>query len=79
MLIKEKKIVRATIVLDEVEKDHLYWTRVVADCFLAELKDHKAKEMISLETGEVIERQDIERLIGILSAMGENSNWEIVK
>ena len=79
MLIREKKIVRVALVLDEVEKDHLYWTRVIADCYLASLKEHNAKEMVNLGTGEVIEKQDIERLESILSAMGENSNWEMIK
>ena len=79
MLVTEKKITRATIVLDEAERDHLYYARAIADCFLATLKDNGSNEMMSLATGEIIEQRDIERLKGILSAMEENPHWEIIK
>lgn len=78
MLVREKKITRATFVLDEVEREHLYYARAISDCFLAALKDNGSNEMISLATGEIIEQRDIERLEGILLAM-ENPHWEIVK
>lgn len=78
MLVKEKKITRATFVLDEEERDHLFYARMTADYFLATLKENCSNEMMSLATGEIITQKDIERLEGILSAM-ENPHWEIVK
>lgn len=78
MLITEKRITRATFVLDEEEREHLFYTRRIADCFLAELKDNGSNEMMNLATGEILEQRDFERLKGILSAM-ENPYWEIVK
>lgn len=78
MLVKEKKITRATFVLDEEERDHLFYARMTADCFLATLKENCSNEMMSLATGEIITQKDIERLKGILSAM-ESPHWEIVK
>lgn len=78
MLVTEKKITRATFVLDEEEREHLFYTRMIADCFLATLKDNRSNEMMNLATGEIIEQKDIERLKGILLAM-ENPYWEIVK
>lgn len=78
MLITEKRITRATFVLDEEEREHLFYARRIADCFLAELKDNSSEEMISLATGEVIDQGDLERLKDILSAM-EDPHWEIVK
>ena len=80
MLVKEKKITRATFVLDEVEREHLFYARaIVADCFLATLKENGSNEMMSLATGEIIEQRDIEKLKNILLAMEENPHWEIVK
>lgn len=79
MLITEKRITRATFVLDEEEREHLFYARRIADCFLAELKDNGSNEMMSLATGEIIEQKDIERLKGILSTMEENPHWEIIK
>lgn len=78
MLITEKKIIRATIVLDEAEREHLFYTGRIVDCFLSELKDNSSNEMMSLATGEVIDQGDLERLKDILSAM-EDPHWEIVK
>lgn len=79
MLVTEKKITRATYVLDEVEREHLYYARAIADCFLAGLKDNNSNEMMSLATGEIIEQKDIERLKDILLAMEESPHWEIIK
>ena len=63
---------------NEKEREHLFYARRIADCFLAELKDNSSEEMISLATGEVIDQGDLERLKDILSAM-EDPHWEIVK
>lgn len=78
MLVTEKKITRATFVLDEEERDQLFYARMTADCFLAELKENCSNEMMSLATGEIITQKDIERLKDILSAM-ESPHWEIIK
>ena len=79
MLVTEKNITRATVVLDETERDHLFYARRIADCFLAELKDNSSNEMMNLATGEIIEQKDIERLKGILLVMENHPYWEIVK
>ena len=78
MLVKEKRITRATFVLDEEERSYLFHARMIADCFLATLKDNRSNEMMNLATGEILEQKHIEQLKGILSAM-ENPHWEIVK
>lgn len=78
MLVTQKRITRVAITLDDEERDCLYDTKRIADCFLAELELNNSNEMMCLATGEILERRDIEKFKGFISAM-ESPYWEIIK
>ena len=75
MLITEKRMVRTTI---SVDLDECYAIEVVTD--IAEnlfdmLEENKKLEMVNPATGEIIDKQDLKRVYGILHGIRNCREW----
>lgn len=77
MLITEKKIIRTRVELDKDERDILREVNRILFCIQDMMTENDADEMISLSTGEVIERDELSRLRGIIGGLLSNNKWEL--
>ena len=76
MLVRErKKITRITTKLDDNEIAALNDVHSLIDFCIAVLDENKAKEFISEVTGEVIERDELSRVLGIISGLEHCREW----
>ena len=75
MLVAEKKITRVITKLDDDEITTLNNTDFLVDCFIAILDENKAKEFMNPATGEVIDRDDLMRMSGIISGLNHCKEW----
>ena len=73
MEIKKEKIIRVALTLDEREEFQSVYD-VLADIMLSCGKRNK---LISVETGEVIDMDEIPRVLGILSGFIDHSAWTL--
>lgn len=75
MLIKEERTVRTTINIDTEEKYAVEVVDVMAETLLERLEENKKLEMISPATGEIIDKEDLRRLRGVLSGLVHCKEW----
>ena len=75
MLVKEKKITKAMIQLDDNEMACLNDVSSIAKYFIDLLGDNKARKLVSSSTGEIIDIEDFFRLRGILSGLIDCEEW----
>ena len=76
MLVTErKKITKITTKLDDNEIAAFNDVYSLIDFFITVLDKNKAKEFISEVTGEVISRDDLLRVLGIISGLERCREW----
>lgn len=75
MLVLEKKITTITTELDDDEIAAFNDVYNLIDFFIEVLDENKAKEFISEVTGEVIERDELIRVLGIISGLEHCREW----
>ena len=76
MLITErKKTTKITTKLDDNEIAAFNDVYSLIDFFITVLDENKAKEFISEVTGEVIERDELLRVLGIISGLEHCREW----
>lgn len=75
MLVTEKKITRVITKLDGNEITALNDVHFLADCFITTLNENEAKEFMNPATGEVIDRDDLMRMCGIISGLKFCGEW----
>lgn len=73
MEIKKEKIIRVALTLDERDEFQSVYD-ALADIMLSCGKRNK---LISVETGEVIDMDEIPRVLGILSGFMDHSAWTL--
>lgn len=77
MLATEKTIRRAAISIDPAENYAIDMVNSIAETIIEMLEDNQATQISSLTTGELIDRNDLCRLRGILSGLQNSICWEI--
>lgn len=77
MLITEKKIVKTMVKLDKDEKDVLREAYEILFCIQSAMTESYTSEMIGFSTGEVIERDELSRLRGVIDGLLSNNQWEL--
>ena len=75
MLVTEKKITRVRVGLDDNEIASLNDVYSMADCFIETLDENKAKMFMNPATGEIIDRDDLMRMCGIISGLNHCREW----
>lgn len=75
MLVAEKKITRVITKLDDNEIASLNDVYTIADCFIEILDENKAKEFMNPMTGEIIDRNDLSRMLGVISGLNHCREW----
>lgn len=78
MLVRErKKTTKITTKLDDNEIAAFNDVYSLIDFCIEVLDENKAKEFISEVTGEVIERGELLRVLGIISGLEHCTEWEL--
>ena len=78
MLVTEReKITKITTELDDNEIAAFNDVCNLIDFFITMLDENKAKEFISEVTGEVIERDELSRVLGIISGLERGREWRL--
>ena len=77
MLITEHKTVKATVNLDPAEQYAIEVVDFIAESVLKMLEENKKATMSNLATGEVIDKEDLQRLRGILQGISYCTAWEL--
>ena len=77
MLITEKKTIRATVNIDPGEQYAIEVVDFIAEGLLKMLEEDEKTTMSNLVTGEVIDKEDLQRLRGILQGIGYCTAWEL--
>ena len=77
MLITEKTITvtNAVVKLDSNEIASLVDVHDIIDCYLLMLNDNDAEQMHSPLTGELIDRDDLRRVMGVISGLTHCREW----
>lgn len=75
MLITEKRMVRTTVSVDPGECYAIEVVDAIAETLFQMLEDNKKLEMTSPATGEVIDKQDLQRLRGVLQGISHCREW----
>ena len=75
MLVTEKKITRVRVGLDDNEIASLNGVYSMADCFIEILDENKAKMFMNPATGEIIDKEDLKRLRGVLQGISHCREW----
>ncbi len=77
MLVAEKKITvtNAVVKLDSNEIASLVDVHDIIDCYLLMLNDNDAEQMHSPLTGELIDRDDLRRVMGVISGLTHCREW----
>lgn len=75
MLITEKKITRVVTRMDDNEIAALNDVYAIADYFIEILDDNKAEWFMNPATGEIIDKDDLMRMCGIISGLNHCREW----
>lgn len=75
MLITEKRMVRTTVSVDPGECYAIEVVDSIAEGLFKMLEDNKKLEMVSPATGEVIDKEDLKRLRGVLQGISHCREW----
>ena len=75
MLITEKRMIRATVSVDPGECYAIEVVDSIAESLLKMLEDNKKFGMVSPATGEIIDKEDLKRLRGILQGISHCREW----
>ena len=75
MKITEKRTVRTTVDIDPAEQYAIEVVDFIAEKLLKMLEDNKKLEMVNLATGEVIDKEDLKRLRGVLQGISHCREW----
>lgn len=76
MLITENRTV-TTVNTDPAEQYAIEMVDFIAEGLLKILEDNKKTSMTNLVTGEVIDKEDLQRLCGILHGISYCTAWEL--
>lgn len=75
MLITEKRMVRTTISVDPGECYAIEVVTAIAENLFDMLEENKKLEMVNPATGEIIDKQDLKRVYGILHGIRNCREW----
>ena len=75
MLITEKRTVRTTVNIDPAEQYAVEVVDFIAESLFEMLEDNKKLEMVSPATGEIIDKEDLKRLRGVLQGISHCKEW----
>lgn len=75
MKITEKITVRTTVDIDPAEQYAIEVVDFIAEKLFETLEDNKKIEMLSPATGEVIDKEDLKRLRGVLQGISHCREW----
>ena len=75
MLITEKRMVRTTISVDPGECYAIEVVTAIAENLFDMLEENKKLEMVNPATGEIIDKQDLKRVYGILHGIRNYREW----
>ena len=75
MLITEKRMVRTTISVDLDECYAIEVVTAIAENLFDMLEENKKLEMVNPATGEIIDKQDLKRVYGILHGIRNCREW----
>lgn len=75
MKITEKRTVRTTLDIDPAEQYAIEVVDFIAEKLFEMLEDNKKLEMVSPATGEVIDKQDLQRFRGVLQGISHCREW----
>lgn len=75
MLIVEKKITKVIVGLDDNEIASLNDVYSIADNLIITLDENNAEEFMNPTTGEIIDRDDLSRMLGIISGLKHCGEW----
>ena len=75
MLITEKRTVRTTVNIDPAEQYAIEVVTSIAESLFEMLEDNKKMEMVSPATGEVVNKEDLKRLWGVLHGIRHCKEW----
>ena len=71
--------VKKVISFNEYDNERFEDAMHLINCMISELKDNNGKGLMSLNTGEVIPIDDLEKVLYTLSTLEENYSMEIVE
>ena len=75
MLIVEKKVTRVIVDFDDKEMISLRDVYSMVDNLITTLDENKAKEFMNPMTGEIIDRNDLSRMLGVISGLDSCGEW----
>ena len=75
MLITEKRTVRTTVNIDPAEQYAIEVVDFIAESLFEMLEDNKKLEMVSPATGEIIDKEDLKRIRGVLQGISHCREW----
>lgn len=75
MLIVEKKVTRVIVGFDDKEMISLRDVYSMVDNLITTLDENKAEEFMNPMTGEIIDRNDLSRMLGVISGLDSNGEW----
>lgn len=75
MLIVEKKITKVIVGFDDKEIISLRDTYSMVDNLITTLDENKTKEFMNPMTGEIIDRNDLSRILGVISGLDSCGEW----
>ena len=75
MLMTEKTTIRTTVTIDPGEQYAIGVVDFIAESLIKMLEDNKKLEMASPATGEIIDKEDLKRLRGVLQGISHCREW----
>lgn len=75
MKIIEKRTVRTTVDIDPAEQYAIEVVTAIAENLFDMLEENKKLEMVNPATGEIIDKQDLKRVYGILHGIRNCREW----
>jgi hypothetical protein len=78
MLIVEKKITKVIVGLDDNEIASFNDVYSIADDLITTLDENKATDFMNPATGEIIDRDDLSRILGVISGLKHCGEWVLM-